>query len=85
MGTRTLGIVAALGLLASFSAYAEQPIGDIVDQILKTLPPAAGRPVPPPPMASPPPTAPIALTPAAANPSPPGPSWRPLSRRRLSR
>ena len=80
MATRTLGIIAALGLLAPVTAHADAPGGDIVDQILKTLPPSPARAAPmtsaevtpPAPVTPPPPSpAPASLTPA--NP-PPGPA-----------
>jgi outer membrane immunogenic protein len=80
MATRTLGIIAALGMIApvsAYAAYADAPGGDIVDQILKTLPPSPAHAAPmtsaavtPPPPATPPGPAPASL--ATANPPPPG-------------
>jgi outer membrane immunogenic protein len=66
MGTRTLGVIAALGLLAPLSAHADQPGGDIVDQILRTLPPPPGRPAPP----SPAPVSAAEPSPASLTPIP---------------
>jgi outer membrane immunogenic protein len=77
MGTRTLGIIAALGLLAPLSAHADQPGGDIVDQILKTLPPPPGSPAPPSPTpvsAAPPNPAPLTPIPVSATPLDPTPA-----------
>jgi len=57
MTTRTLGVIAAVGLIVAFSTPASA--GDIVDQILQTMPPQ--------PAASPAPA--VAAPPAAAAPS----------------
>jgi len=69
MDPRTIGVIAAVGLLVPITAYADPPGGDIVDQILKTLPPAPGHPAP---MTSADATPP-APTPVAATPAPPSP------------
>src|SRR6202043_3361981 len=59
------------------SAHAAQPVGDVVDQILKTLPPPPAQSAPP--QASPTPsTANLAPAPPA-NPAPPGPSTASLA------
>lgn len=82
MGTRTLGFVAALGMLAPLAAHADLPAGDIVDQILKTLPPAPGQPAPSPvPVTSPPPsTVAMSATPPNLGPASPAPvSSEPLT------
>jgi outer membrane immunogenic protein len=72
MGNRTLGIIAALGLLAPVSAYADQPGGDIVDQILRTLPPSPVHPESPGPVAAanPPAPSPVPVSPAPSSPAP---------------
>jgi outer membrane immunogenic protein len=82
MRTRTLAIVTGLGLLAPLSAHADAPGGDIVDQILQTLPPAPGHPAPnPAPVGSPPPS-PVAMTASPPNPAPASPA--PVSSEPLS-
>lgn len=68
MAVRTLGIVAAIGLIAAGSAHADPSSGDIVDQVLQTLPPTGSPPAPPPPPPSPSP-GPTSLAPKPVNAS----------------
>lgn len=70
MRTRTLGVVAALGFLTPLSAHADAPAGDIVDQILKTLPPAPGQSAPMPALVSSPPPSPVAMSATPPNSAP---------------
>lgn len=86
MSLRTLGLAAGIGAIAAFSAQAQEPTGDIVDQILNAKT-ASSPDVPPPvtPVAAQPASAPIALTPvpqsqpaaAVSPPPPPAPSPEP--------
>lgn len=70
MSLRTLGLVAGLGAIATFSAQAQEPTGDIVDQILN--PTTAASPDVPPPVTPAAvqraPAAPVSLTSAASPP-----------------
>jgi outer membrane immunogenic protein len=65
MSLRTLGLFAGIGVMATFSAQAQEPVGDIVDQILNpktATSPDVAPPAPPPP-----------VMPAASQPLPPPP------------
>jgi outer membrane immunogenic protein len=80
MAARTLGMIAAIGVVAASAAQAaDPPGGDIVDQIIQTMPPRPGASLPPsaataapsPAAIAPPPTAAVASpTPLAPLPPP---------------
>jgi outer membrane immunogenic protein len=75
MAARTLGTIAAIGILTAIPARADAIAGDIVDQILQSQsppPPIAPAPVPTPvipPVASPAPAGPVAIAPSYAAPT----------------
>jgi outer membrane immunogenic protein len=84
MSLRTLSLFAGIGTIAAFSAQAQEPVGDIVDQILNPqtisspdTPAPAARPA----VAQPSLPPPVPLSPAAtpATQQPPPPSATPVS------
>jgi outer membrane immunogenic protein len=71
MSLRTLGLIAGLGAIAAFSAQAQEPIGDPVDQLLNAKT-ASSPDVPPPltPTAAPQPSPAVSIAPVALQPPP---------------
>ena len=71
MSLRTFGMVAGIGAIVAFSAQAQEPIGDPVDQLLHTKTLSSPDTPPPvtPPAAQQPQPAPVSLTPMLQQPA----------------